>query len=326
MRCNLSPLSRALTILSLLLAPAAATAQAPYPSQTIKFIVPYAPGGLPDTVARIVGQRLSDRLGQPVVVENRAGANGGVAASALSGAPADGYTFLVTDGSMLSINPLLFKQVTYDAKKDFVAVAMLARAPLFLAVHNDLPVTNLQEFVAYVRSKPGQLDYGSSGVGSTHHLTMEAMKSALKLEMTHVPYRGSGQSVPALLGGHVRTLFSAYPSLSGGVQGKLIRLIATNGATRSPQAPDVPPIADLIPGFDFSVMVGILAREGTPAAIVEKVANEAMAVVRMPEVARLYEGNGIEPTTAGPQRFQQEITAEMDRVAKVIAAAGIKLE
>ena len=326
MSYSLPLLLRTLVLLSLLLVPTLARAQAQYPSQTIKFIVPDAPGGLPDTVARIVGQRLSDRLGQPVVVENRAGANGGVAASALAGAPADGYTFLVTDGSMMSINPLLFKQVTYDAKKDFAAVAMLARAPLFLAVHADLPATNLQEFVAYVRARPGQIDYGSSGVGSTHHLTMEAMKSALKLEMTHVPYRGSGQSVPALLGGHVRTLFSAYPSLSGGVQGKLIRLIATNGAARSAQAPDVPPIADLIPGFDFSVMVGIWARAGTPAAIVEKIANEAIAVVGMPEVAKLYEGNGIEPTTAGPQRFQQEITAEMDRVARVVTTAGIKLE
>jgi tripartite-type tricarboxylate transporter receptor subunit TctC len=227
---------------------------------------------------------------------------------------------------MLSINPLLFKQVTYDAKKDFVAVAMLARAPLFLATHVDLPVTNLKEFVDYVRTRPGQIDYGSSGVGSTHHLTMEAMKSALKLQMTHVPYRGSGQSVPALLGGHVKVLFSAYPSLSGGVQGKLVRLLATNGATRSPQAPDVPPIADLIPGFDFSVMVGILARDGTPAAIVEKVASEAIAVVALPEVRKLYEGNGIEPTTAGPQRFREEIIAEMDRVAKVVATAGIKIE
>jgi tripartite-type tricarboxylate transporter receptor subunit TctC len=317
---------RALIALALLVAPSAGLAQAPYPSQTIKFIVPYAPGGLPDTVARIVGQRLSDRLGQPVVVENRAGANGGVAAAALAGAPADGYTFLVTDGSMLSVNPLLFKQVAYDARKDFVAVAMLARAPLFLATHIDLPVTSLKEFVDYVRARPGQIDYGSSGLGSTHHLSMEAMKSALKLEMTHVPYRGSGQSVPALLGGHVKVLFSAYPSLSGGVQGKLVRLIATNGATRSAQAPDVPPVADVIPGFDFSVMVGILARDGTPAAIVEKVASEAVAVVAMPEVQRLYEGNGIEPVTAGPQRFREEITAEMERVARVVAAAGIKIE
>jgi tripartite-type tricarboxylate transporter receptor subunit TctC len=303
-----------------------ARAQAPYPSQTIKFIVPYAPGGLPDTVARIVGQRLTDRLGQPVVIENRAGGNGSLAAAALTGVPADGYTFLVTDGSMLSVNPLLFKQVTYDAKKDFVPVVMLARAPLFLATHPDLPVTNLQQFVAYVKARPGQVNYGSSGLGSTHHLTMEAMKSALQLEMTHVPYRGTGQSVPALLGGHVPVLFSAYPSLSGAVESKLVRLIATNGAARSPQAPDVPPIADLIPGFDFSVMVGILARAGTPKAIVDRIANEAMAVVTLPEVARLYAANGIEAVTAGPERFGQEIAVEMERVAKVIASAGIKVE
>jgi tripartite-type tricarboxylate transporter receptor subunit TctC len=306
--------------------PTPARAQAPYPSQTIRFIVPYAPGGLPDTVARIVGQRLSGRLGQPVVIENRAGGNGSIAAAALTGSPADGYTFLVTDGSVLSVNPLLFKQVTYDAKKDFAPVVMLARAPLFLATHPDLPVTNLQQFVEYVKARPGQINYGSSGLGSTHHLTMEAMKSALQLEMTHVPYRGTGQSVPALLGGHVPVLFSAYPSLSGAVESKLIRLIATNGATRSSNAPDVPPIADIIPGFDFSVMVGVLARAGTPKEIIDRIANESIAVVNLPEVARLYAANGIETVTAGPERFEQEIAAEMERVAKVVASAGIKIE
>jgi tripartite-type tricarboxylate transporter receptor subunit TctC len=155
---------------------------------------------------------------------------------------------------------------------------------------------------------------------------MEAMKSALQLEMTHVPYRGTGQSVPALLGGHVPVLFSAYPSLSGAVENRMVRLIATNGAARSPQAPDVPPIADLIPGFDFSVMVGILARAGTSKAIVDRIANEAIAVVNLPEVARLYAANGIETVAAGPERFGQEITAEMERVAKVVSSAGIKVE
>lgn len=327
-RCGLFSILM-LTITASLVAPFAAApagAQAPYPSQTIRFIVPYAPGGLPDTVARIVGQRLSDRIGQPVVIENRAGGNGSLAAAALTGAPADGYTFLVTDGSMLSVNPLLFKQVGYDAKKDFAPVVMLARAPLFLATHPDLPVTNLQQFIEYVKARPGKVNYGSSGLGSTHHLSMEAIKSALQLEMTHIPYRGTGQSVPALLGGHVPVLFSAYPSLSGAVENKLIRLIATNGAARSPHAPDVPPVADLIPGFDFSVMVGVLARAGTPKSIVDKIANEAIAVVNLPEVARLYAANGIETVTVGPERFQQEIAAEMERVAKVIASAGIKIE
>lgn len=301
-------------------------AQSSYPNQTIRFIVPYAAGGLPDTVARIVAQRLTERLGQPVVIENRPGGNGAIAATALSNAPADGYTFMVTDGSMLSVNPLLFKSLNYDAKKDFAPVALLARAPLFLASHPSLPVNSLKEFVEYVKSKPGQVNYGSSGIGSTHHLSMEAMLSALKLEMLHVPYRGTGQSVPALLGGHVHVLFSAYPSLVGAVEGKKVTLLATNGAQRSTQAPDVPPIADLIPGFDFSVMVGILARTGTPTAVIEKISTEAGAVVKMQEVAKQYAAAGIEQSFAGPADFAREIAAEMDRVSKVVTSANIKVE
>jgi tripartite-type tricarboxylate transporter receptor subunit TctC len=212
-----------------------ASAQAPYPSQAIRFVVPYAAGGVPDTVARFVGLRLQDRVGQTVVVENRPGGNGSVAAVAITAAPADGYTLLVTDSSMLS-HPLFFKQIAYSPEKDFVPVALLARAPLFLAIHSDLPITTLQEFIEYVKARPGQINYGSSGIGSSHHLTMEAVKAALHLDMTHVPYRGTGQSVPALLGGHVQALFSAYPSLKGAVESNRVRLIANNGAQRSPLA------------------------------------------------------------------------------------------
>lgn len=169
-----------------LLADGSANAQGSYPSQPIKFIVPYAAGGLPDTVARIIGQKLTDRLGHAVVVENRAGANGAIAAAALASAPADGYTFMVTDGSMLSVNPLLFKDLNYDPKKDFAPVALLARAPLFLASHPSLPAKDFKSFIEYVKANPGKINYGSSGVGSTHHLSMEALKAALNLDMAHV--------------------------------------------------------------------------------------------------------------------------------------------
>lgn len=310
----------------ILTAASSAGAQGAYPNQPIKLLVPYAAGGLPDTVARIVAQGLTARLGQPVVVENRPGGNGSIAASALASAPPDGYTFLVTDGSMLSINPQLFKTVTYNAQKDFVPVALLGRAPLFLASHPSLPVQSLKEFVDYVKANPGQVNYGSSGVGSTHHLSMEALKSGLKLEMAHVPFRGTGQSVPALLGGHVQVLFSAYPSLVGAVETKKLNLLATNGSTRSPQAPDVPPIADIIPGFDFAVMVGMLARAGTPAAIVDKIASEAIAAVKTPEALKQYSAVGIEQSTAGPAEFQREINAEIERVSAAIKSSGVKIE
>jgi tripartite-type tricarboxylate transporter receptor subunit TctC len=308
------------------LVPWSAQGQAPYPNRPIKFIVPYAAGGLPDTVARIVGQKLEERLGQSVVIDNRPGANGAVAAGAIIGSPADGYTFLVSDGSILSINPHLQSKLAYDPNKDFVPVALLARAPLFLAVHPRVPVETMKEFIDYVKARPGQLNYGSSGVGSTHHLSMEAIKASLQLEMTHIPFKGTGQSVPALIGGHVDVLFSAYPSLSGFVQDKRIKLIATNGAQRSPQAPNLPPIADFIPDFDFAPIVGILAKTGTPPAMIEKIATEALAAVKDSDAIARLAVAGIEPVGAGPDGYGRAIQNENERVAKTVKAAGIKPE
>jgi tripartite-type tricarboxylate transporter receptor subunit TctC len=195
---------------------AQAPAQAQLSGRPIKFIVPYPAGGLPDTVARIVGRRLQERLGQTVVVENRPGANGAIAVNALVSSPADGYTFAVTDAAILSINPQIYSKLAYDPKS-VAPVAFLAQAPLFLAIHQKVPVATIKEFVDYVRARPAQLNYGSSGVGSIHHISMEGFKSELQLNMPHVPFKGTGESVPALLGGHVDVLFSAYPSLSGAV-------------------------------------------------------------------------------------------------------------
>jgi tripartite-type tricarboxylate transporter receptor subunit TctC len=313
-------------IVAAALAAPPAHSQIACPGQTIRFIVPYAAGGLPDTVARVVGQRLQERIGQSIVVENRPGANGSVAAASLAGSPADGCTLLVTDGSILSINPRLYSKLSYNPNRDFVPVALLARAPLFLALHPKVPVATLKEFIDYVKARPGQMTYGSSGVGSTHHLSMEAVKAALKLEMTHVPFKGTGQSVPALLGGHVDVLFSAYPSLSGAVASNSVRLIATNGAQRSPQAPDLPPLADVIPGFDFAPIVGILGPNGMPSPLIQKLAAEAVAAVREPEIARKLMAVGIEPGAAGPDEFAHAIKSEVERVAQTVDAAGLKPE
>ena len=306
-----------------LLAMPAAQAQAQFPNQSVKFVVPFSPGGLPDTVARIVAQRLQERLGQSVVIENRPGAGGGVAAANIVGTPADGYTLLVTDGSMFTINPKLVKQLPYDAEKDFVPVVQLAQGPLFLAVHPKLPVSTMKEFIDYARANPGKINYGSSGLGTTHHLSMEAIKAELKLEMTHVPFKGTGQSVPALLGGHVEVAFSAYPSLAGAVQAKQVKLIATNGAKRSPQAPDVPAVAEFIPGFDFAPVIGVFAKTGTPKAAIDKIAAEAMAVVKMPEVIAQLAKVGVEPAGAGPADYAKGLKDESDRVAATVKAAGI---
>lgn len=307
-------------------APMAASAQGAYPNKSIRFIVPYSPGGFPDTVARVYAQRLGDRVGQSVVVDNRPGANGVVAAQALASAPKDGYTFLVTDGSMFSINPAIYKSLGYDYKRDFMPVSLAARAPLYLAVNPKVPVNNFQELVALARAKPGTLNYGSSGIGSTHHLTMEALKVALGLQITHVPFKGTGQSVPALIGGQVEILWSALPSLAGFVKTGQVKLVANNASQRSQQEPNVPTIAEVLPGFDFAPIVGVLAASGTPASVIERISTEMALIAKMPEVIQTFNNAGVDPIGSGPAEYNKAILGENERLAKAIAAANIKSE
>lgn len=295
-----------------------------YPTRTIKFIVPYSAGGLPDTVARIYAQRLSDRLGQPVVVDNKPGANGVVAAQAMAASPKDGYTFLVTDGSMFSINPMLYKAISYDYKRDFVPVSLAARAPLYLAVHPKITANNLRELIELSKSKPGLLTYGSSGIGSTHHLSMEALKAAMSLNITHVPYKGTGQSVPALIGGQVDMLFSALPSLSGFVKSGQVRLIASNAGKRSTQEPNVPTIAELIPGFDFAPIVGVLASTGTPQAAMDRISAEMTWVAKQPDTIQILSNAGIDAIGGTAADYARAIAEENERFGKAVQAAGIK--
>ena len=303
-----------------------ALAQGSYPNKPIKFIVPYSAGGFPDTVARVYAQRLTERLGQSVVVDNKPGANGVVAAQALAAAPKDGYTFLVTDGSMFSINPAIYKNSGYDYKKDFMPVAIAARAALYLAVHPKVAANTLQEFIALVKSKPGTLNYGSSGVGSTHHLTMEAMKASLGLELTHIPFKGTGQSVPALIGGQVDVLFSALPSLAGFVKNGQVRLLASNAGQRSSQATTIPLVADLVPGFDFAPIVGVLAPTGTPTQAIDRIAAEMALAAKSPELLQTFANAGIDPLVGGPAEYNKAVLDENERLAKAVSAAGIKPE
>lgn len=295
-----------------------------YPNRSIKMIVPYSAGGLPDTVARIYAQRLGDRLGQAVVVDNKPGANGVVAAQAMAVAPKDGYTLLVTDGSMFSINPSLYKTISYDYKRDFVPVSLAARAPLYLAVHPKIPANNLRELIALAKAKPGTLTYGSSGIGSTHHLSMEAFKAALSLDITHIPFKGTGQSVPALIGGQVDMLFSALPSLSGFVKSGQVRLIGNNAGRRSSQEPNVPTLAEVIPGFDFAPIVGVLASTGTPQAAIDRISAEMSWVAKQAETIQILSNAGIEAIGGSASEYGRAIADENERLSKAVQTAGIK--
>ena len=301
-------------------------AQTAFPLGPVKLVVPYVPGGLPDTVARILSQRLQTSLGQPVVVENRAGASGAVAAAAIAQAPADGHTLLVTDGQLLAITPLLSAKPPYDPAKDFVPVSLVGTAPLFLAVNPKVKANNLDELIALAKSKPGALNYGSAGIGSPHHLTAEAMKEGLGVFITHIPFRGSGASMPAMVGGQVDMVFASPPSLMGFVKSGQARLIAINASKRSPLAPDVPALAEKIPGFDFAFTVVVLAKTGTPPSAITRLSQAIAAAVKQPEAAEALRTAGVDPIGGSPDDLAKAMSAEGARVAAAAKRANLKPE
>ena len=318
---------RAFVVAALALASWAAFAQGAYPSKPVTLIVSYAPGGLPDTVARVVGQKLSDKWGQPVVVENKPGGNGVVAAQALASKPADGYTLMVTDGSMFSINPFIYAKLPYDPQKDFSFISLTARAPLFLAVHPSVPVSNFNEWVALVKSKPGQFSYGSSGIGSIHHLTVESIKAALGLDILHIPFKGTGQSVPAVVANQVSAVFSAYPSLGGFAKEGKLKLIAVNSEHRSSLAPDLATISETsIPGFDFAPTIGFSGPAGLPPPVVTKVASDVAEVLGDPSMVERMHVLGIDPVGGGPRDYAAQVAADRVRFEKAVKLAGAKAE
>jgi len=298
----------------------------PYPSRPIKLVVPYSPGGLPDTVARVLSHTLQESLGQPVVVENKAGGSGAVAAAAVTQAPADGYTLLVTDGPMLSITPLITQRMSYDPVKDFVPVSLVGTAPLFLAVNPKVKANSLEELIAFAKAHPGKLNYGSSGIGSIHHLTAEAMKAGLGISVTHIPFRGSANSIPAMIGGQVDLAFASPPSLMGFVKSGQAKLIAINSSKRSSLAPNVPALAEKIPGFDFAFNVAVLARTGTPGDIIAKLSGAIAKIVKRPEIADQLQTAGVDPVGGTPDALAGALRAEAARMADAAKHANLKPE
>ena len=297
-----------------------------YPDKPVRFIVGYSPGGLPDTVARIVAQKLGERWKQQVIVENKPGANSNIAADYVAKAAPDGYTLLVTDNSTTAINPFLYAKLSYDPERDLVPVAMVARAPLFLAVHSSVPANTFQELVALVKSKPGQFTYGSSGIGSTHHLCMEFLKSSLGLEITHVPYKGTGQSVPALVAGQVPMVFSAFPSLSAYAKDGRVKLLAANSLKRSTFAQNISTISETVPGFDFAPTIGIFAPRGTPKELVNKISADAREVVKLADIVTRMINLGIDAEGTTPEEYATSLKADAGRYSKAVKMSGAKAE
>lgn len=297
-----------------------------FPSKAIHFVVPYGSGGSPDVMSRVLAQKLSENVGQPVVVDNRPGAGGIIAAEAVMKSAADGYTLFIADTGHVAINPSLYAKLPYDPIKDFTPVMLAVTTPLFLAATATLPIQTVKQLIDYAKSKPG-LPYGSSGNGSPHHLGLELFKLLTGVKMTHVPYKGVAQSVPALVAGDVAVLFAAIPSLSPHVRSGKVRLLAVGTAARTPLMPEVPTLAESgAPGFEIDADIGFLAPAGTPREVVQKLNAEILKVLHAPEIKQRLAGLGIDVAGSSPERYGEAIRAKIQRYGKLVKDAGARVD
>jgi tripartite-type tricarboxylate transporter receptor subunit TctC len=297
-------------------------AQQAWPTRSVTIIVPFTAGGTADLFARLVANHMSQSFGQPFVVENRGGAGGNIGAAQVAKAPNDGYTLLLGTVSTHAINPTLYSNLTFDAAKDFQPVSLIARLPNMLVVKNSIPAKNVAEFIAYVKANPDKLNYGSSGVGTSIHLAAELFKIATGTKMTHVPYRSSNEIMQNLTGGHIDLAFDnitlAWPQAKAGT----IRALGVTSLQASPTAPEVPPIADTLKGFDATSWHGLFAPAGTPRPIVDKMAAEVKRILEMPETVTKLTEIGAVPSPMTPDQFASFIASERTKWAEVVKASG----
>ena len=299
-----------------------------FPSRPIRMVVPYAAGGLPDTMTRLASQKLIESLGQQVVVDNRPGAGGIGACELVAKATPDGYTLLVADVAQTAINPALYSKLPYDSLRDFAPVSLMGTSAQFLTANASVPADSLSELIKLVKAKPGQMRYGSGGIGSVHHLSMEALKTPLGLDIVHVPYKGNGVAIPAMIGGEVALVFSALPAIEAHIKTGRVKLLAVNTQKRSPQAPNVPTVSEVtgIKNYHYPPAIGVLAPAKTPKAVISRLAGAIAKAVQHPDVAKRYVSLGIEPVGNTPEQYLVQTRADIAKYAKAVKAAGVKVE
>ena len=293
-----------------------------YPNRPIRVLVPFAAGGAVDTLARIVGQKLSEGIGQPVIVENRPGAGGNLDSDVLLKSPADGYTVLQTVNG-IAISPSLYKVLPFDSNKDFAAVTQLVRSQLILVANPKLEANNVAELIKLAKAKPGGLNYGSTGVGNPLSLTMEMLKSAAGLEIQAVTYRGDAPANAALIAGEIQIGVMPMATTLPLVQGGQLKALAIGGATRSPAMPDVPTVGETIPGFESTSWQGYFVPAGTPRDIVVKLQQETAKVLKLPDVMERLRAGGNEGVGSTPEEFDRVFRDDIVKFAKIIADAKI---
>jgi len=309
----------------LCLTPALAAAQA-WPNKPIRVIVPFPAGGGTDMIGRLAAKHLTDRLGQPVFVDNRGGANGGIGAQALAQSEPDGYTLGAISDTPITVNPALYEKLAYLPLRDFVPVAMMIKFPSMLTAHPSVPIRNVAELIALAKAKPGTLNYSSGGVGNFSHLGLELLAFQAGIKLVHVPYRGVGPATTALLAGDVQLMYNNVATALEHVRAGKMTALAVGEAQRLPALPNIPAIAETVPGFEQSAWVGIFAPAKTPREIVARLSRETAAFLKDPEVAKLFEKQQIVASYRDSDDFTRYIRQETDKWQKVIKTLGIKGE
>lgn len=299
-----------------------------YPNRAIRVIVPTAPGGQPDITSRLIFQQVSQEFKHNVVVENITGAGGLPAIQALLRAPADGYTFMVGDASHWAIAPAVRRKLPYDPVADFAPVRQITTTSLIYVVAGSVPANTIQEWIALVKSKPGVYNYGSTGVGSIHHLVTEAFNTEADLKMVHVPYKGGGgEALPALLGGQIQMMLSSFASVAGHAKAGRLKILGVTTKERSSFAPEIPPLADSIAGFDFPGGAGVIARSGTPQVLIDRMAAAMDRAINLPAVSGVLKQRGIDYiAVSSPRAFGEVIRSDVPKYARMAKITGVVLD
>jgi tripartite-type tricarboxylate transporter receptor subunit TctC len=319
----INALLRLLVLWLLALGAGLASAQ---PSRPIRLIVPIPPGGAPDIAARVVGQKLSELLGQPVAVENHAGSNGNIAGDMVAKAAPDGYTLLLGQDSLITINPHLYAKMPFDTLKDLAPVATVAANQFVLSVNPSLPVKDFQEFIDYARRAQPPLAYASGGNGSQHHLAMEMLKARAGIDLLHVPFKGGSPATTATVAGDTQAMFSGTSTAAHIKAGKL-RALATTGSKRSSEFPDLPTIGEFYPGYEVTIWLALFAPAGTPDSVLARLRGVVAKALASPNVKeKLNAAGGLEPFATTPDEFVALIRSDYDKYRKIVKAVGVKVD
>lgn len=322
-----SPFKSVLIALGLTLSLTAALQAQTYPDHAVKIVVPYPPGGFNDTLARISSDKLSKLWNQSVVVENKPGGNTTIGNNYVAKSPADGYTMLISPLPFSVLPALYGDKLPYDALKDFQPLILAGSAQNVLAIRNTLPQKTVKDLIEFAKNNPGKLNYGSTGSGSSNHLSMELLMGMTDTKMTHIPYKGSAPAVAALVGGDTDLLFDNIPNIISQIKAGSVTPIAVTGSKRSPLLPNIPTVAEAgVPGFEVNVWFGIQLPANTPKPIVEKINRDLVNIYRTEEVTKRFNDQGVEVVASTPAEFQQLIASEVAKWGKVVKDANIKIE